>query len=202
EAHERGPVLRVIDVKASPGLKLSHRIQATLYTLILRHILDDWGLDRLRVDEEAGIWLAQAEAPERFDTRSICPPLETFLERELQPLLERPADQAPWHVYFRCESCPYFEHCRAEMTRTEDISRVPYLSAYAKQFLGTLDPPVGSLTDFERLLDDPRRVPVLDDCASLCGRSDRLQLQTRAMRTGAVQPHAGASLAMPKAENI
>ena len=35
-----GPVLRVIDVKASPGLKLSHRIQATLYTLILGHVLE------------------------------------------------------------------------------------------------------------------------------------------------------------------
>jgi len=128
EATESGPVLRVIDIKASQGLKLSHRIQATLYTLILGHVLEDWGDQRLRVDDPAGIWLAQADEPELFDTRSIRPPLENFLEHEVQPLLERPADQAPWHLYFRCESCPYFDHCRAEMTRTDNVSRLPYLS--------------------------------------------------------------------------
>ena len=37
------PRLRVIDVKASPGLKLSHRVHATLYTLILEHALVSWG---------------------------------------------------------------------------------------------------------------------------------------------------------------
>ena len=126
----------MVNIKASPGLKLSHRIQAALYTLILRHVMADWCRGDLRVDDSAGIWLAQADEPELFDTRSIRPPLEDFLEREVQPLLERPADQAPWHVYYRCEWCPYFEHCRAEMTRTDDISRLPYLSTYAKQFLG------------------------------------------------------------------
>ena len=123
EDSEDGPVLRIVNIKASPGLKLSHRIQAALYTLILRHVLEDWGDARNRVDDAAGIWLAQADEAELFDTRSIRPPLENFLEREVQPLLERPADQAPWHVYYRCEWCPYFEHCRAEMTRTDDISR-------------------------------------------------------------------------------
>ena len=146
-----GPVLRMVDIKASPGMKLSHRIQATLYTIILRHVLADWCRGDLRVDDSAGIWLAQADEAQLFDTRAIRPPLENFLEREVQPLLERPADQAPWHVYYRCEWCPYFDHCRAEMARTDDISRLPYLSTYAKQFLGTLEPPVRTLADLERI---------------------------------------------------
>jgi hypothetical protein len=202
ETSESGPVLRILDIKASPGLKLSHRIQATLYTLILRDVLADWGGDLTVVDDSAGIWLAQAEEAELFDTRSIRPPLENFLERELQPLLERPADEAPWHVYFRCEWCPYFGHCRAEMARTDNVSRLPYLSTYAKQFLGQLDPPVRTLAALEQVLEDPGRLPVLDDCASLRGRADRLRLQARAMRTGEVQVHAGATLAMPRGENI
>ena len=202
ENAEAGPVLRIIDIKASPGLKLSHRIQAALYTLILRHVMEDWGDARLRVDDSAGIWLAQADDSELFDTRSIRPPLENFLEREVQPLLAAPADQAPWHVYYRCEWCPFFEHCRAEMARTDDISRVPYLSTYAKQFLGSLDPPVRTLADFEQVLDDPKRLPVLNDCASLRGRADRLRLQARAMRDGQPRVHEGATLAMPRGENI
>ena len=183
-------------------MKLSHRIQSALYTLILGHVLADWCRGDLRVDDSAGIWLAQADAPELFDTRAIRPPLEDFLEREVQPLLERPADQAPWHVYYRCEWCPYFDHCRAEMARTDDISRIPYLSSYAKRFLGALEPPVQTLGDLETLLDDPARQPVLDDCASLRGRSDRLRLQVQAMRTGEVRVHEGATLTMPRGENI
>ncbi len=197
-----GPVLRVVDIKASPGLKLSHRIQATLYSLILRHVLADWCRGDLRVDDHAAIWLAQADAPALFDTRAIRPPLEDFLEREVQGLLERPADQAPWHVYYRCEWCPYFDHCRAEMATTDDISRVPYLSGYAKQFLHVLEPPVRTLADLEGLLDDPARRPSLDDCASLRGRSDRLRLQVESMRTGDVRVHPGATLAMPRGENV
>ena len=202
EESATGPVLRVVDIKASPGLKLSHRIQATLYTLILRHVLEDWGEERLRVDDAAAIWLAQADEPQPLDTRSIRPPLENFLEREVQPLLERPADQAPWHVYYRCEWCPYFDHCRAEMAGTDDISRLPYLSTYAKQFLGTLDPPVQTLADFERLLDDPQRVGLLDDCASLAGEPTASASRSRAMRKGDAQVHDGATLAMPRGENI
>jgi hypothetical protein len=197
-----GPVLRVVDIKASPGLKLSHRIQAALYTIILQHVLADWCRGDLRVDDSAGIWLAKADAPELFDTRAIRPPLEEFLEREVQPLLERPADEAPWHVYYRCEWCPYFPHCRAEMARTDDVSRLPYLSSYAKQFLGEQDPPVRTLGDLERVLDDPNRLPILDDCASLRGRSDRLRLQVQAMRSGEARVHPGASLAMPRGENV
>jgi hypothetical protein len=197
-----GPVLRVVDIKASPGLKLSHRIQAALYTIILQHVLADWCRGDLRLDDRAGIWLAKADAPELFDTRTIRPPLEDFLERELQPLLERPAAEAPWHVYFRCEWCPYFQHCRDEMARTDDVSRLPYLSSYAKHFLAEQDPPVRTLGDLERLIEDPARAPILDDCASLRGRADRLRLQVQAMRAGEARVHPGASLAMPRGENV
>ncbi len=202
EDSEDGPVLRIVNIKASPGLKLSHRIQAALYTLILRHVMEDWGKVRVWVDDSAGIWLAEADESERFDTRSIRPPLESFLEREVQPLLERPADQAPWHVYYRCEWCPFFEHCRAEMARKDDISRLPYLSTYAKQFLGSLEPPVRTLGEFEKVLDDPGRLPVLNNCASLRGRADRLRLQADAMRDGRARVHDGATLAMPRGENV
>jgi DNA replication ATP-dependent helicase Dna2 len=202
EDSETGPVLRIVDIKASPGLKLSHRIQAALYLIILRHVMEDWGNPRLHIDDAAGIWLAQADESELFDTRSIRPPLENFLEREVQPLLERPADEAPWHVYYRCEWCPFFEHCRAEMTLKDDISRLPYLSTYAKQYLRSLDPPVKTLAEFEKVLDDPKRLPVLNDCASLRGRADRLRLQVRSMRDGQTRVHDGATLAMPRMENI
>jgi len=194
--------LRVIDVKASPRSKLSHRIQAALYTLILRDLLLDWGIGDRAISDDGGVWLVNADEPETFDLRGILPPLETFLEKELAPLMARPAADARWHVWFRCEWCPYFEHCRDQMRSTDDVSRLPYLTVPAKRYLNGLNPPVRTIADFEALLADPARLPLLDDAASLRNKPDRLAAQVRALRTGEVQFHGGNSLAMPKGEHV
>jgi hypothetical protein len=60
-------VLRVIDIKASPGVKLSHRIQATVYSLVLECLLEEWGVRVVRMvralqngDAQAGLGVARA----------------------------------------------------------------------------------------------------------------------------------------------
>ena len=196
-----GPRLRVIDIKASPGLKISHRIQAALYTLLLEPLLIDWGLPHL-VDSTAGIWLGDADDAQTFDTRHIRPTLEAFLSGRLQNLLSSPAAEADWHFYFRCEWCTYFKHCREEMRRTDDVSRLPMLSSYAKKHLATLTPPVRSLSELEQLLADPARIPLLDGCSSLEGKAKRLEHQVLALRRGRMRAYGGASLALPRGENI
>lgn len=195
-------VLRVIDIKASPGVKLSHRIQATVYSLVLECLLEEWGVTDRTVGSDAGIWLAQQPEPEYFDLRSLKPPIEQFLAHELQPLLERSPDEAPWHVYFRCEWCEWFEHCRTEMRKQDSVSRVPYLTTHGKRFLETSDPPVRTLSDLAELLDDPQRTKSLDGCASLRGRASRLRSQVTALREKEVKPLGAASLAMPLYENV
>jgi DNA replication ATP-dependent helicase Dna2 len=201
EDESRDLRLRIIDVKASPGVKLSHRIQATMYTLILDHELQDWAVDRA-VSSEGGVWLAHAEDFTTFDVRSMRPPLATFLRDELEALMASPADQARWHLYFRCEWCQYFDHCRKEMHATNDVSRTPYLTIHGKRYLSELDPPVRTVTDFAALLEDPTRVPLLEDAASLRGRAERLREQTFALQEGGTRAYGGSSLGMPKAENV
>jgi DNA replication ATP-dependent helicase Dna2 len=194
--------LRVIDVKASPGVKLSHRIQATMYTLILDHVLREWGVDDRVVSPDGGVWLANAEHFTTFDVRSMRPPLETFLRDELQMLMAAPAAQARWHLYFRCEWCEYFDHCRGQMHATDDVSRTPYLTIHGKRYLAELDPPVRTVTDFALLLQDPARVSLLEDAASLRGRAERLIEQTSALQAGDTRTYGGSSLAMPVAEHV
>ncbi|HEY1189429.1 MAG TPA: AAA domain-containing protein [Gemmata sp.] len=196
-----GPRLRVVDVKASPGLKLAHRVQAALYTMLLEALVAEWGLP-VPVDTLAGIWLGETAEPELFDTRTVRPTLETFLAEQLQPLMAAPADAAGWHVFFRCEWCPYFEHCRDEMRRTDSVSRLPFLSTYAKRHLRALDPPAHTLADLRGLLADPARVPELERCASLKGKADRLRCQLDAFATDAHRAFGGGSLALPKGENV
>src|SRR5262249_29249587 len=87
---ERGPVLRVIDTSASRGLTLPHRPRAPLYGLTLDRVREPQPPARLLAADPRGIWPAQKEDPQCFDPRPTRPPLEYFLEQELQPLLERP----------------------------------------------------------------------------------------------------------------
>ncbi len=197
-----GLLLRVIDIKASPGVKLSHRIQATVYSLVLDALLEEWGVEDRSVSDDAGIWLAQHSEPEHFELRMLRPPIEQFLEHELQPLLAGPASEAPWHLYFRCEWCEWFDHCREEMRETDSVSRVPYLTTHAKRFLGDRDPPVKTLEDFNELLGNPERLAELDACASLRGKGDRLRTQVEALRNDEVRPFGGSSLVMPRLENV
>jgi DNA replication ATP-dependent helicase Dna2 len=100
---------RVIDVKASLGVKLTHRIQATFYCLLLQHCLEAWGPKDLEVSTQAGIWLANDDQPTLFDTRAMRPPLETFLEEHLQAVMLSPAEEARWHVYQRCGWCGFLD---------------------------------------------------------------------------------------------
>jgi DNA replication ATP-dependent helicase/nuclease Dna2 len=194
--------LRVIDMKASPGVKLSHRIQATVYSLILDSLVAEWGLNDRTVAEEGGIWLAKHNEPEYFELRSIRPPIEQFLEHELQPLMEQPAAEAPWHVYYRCEWCQYFEHCREEMLDTNSVSRVPYLSTHAKRYLESAKPPIRTIDEFGQLLSDPGRHGELDGSASLRGKGPRLSTQVDALQREQVNAQTGSSLAMPVLEHV
>jgi hypothetical protein len=198
---EGGLELRVIDVKASPGVKLSHRIQATVYTLILEQLLADWEFERA-ASAHAGVWIPDTDGPEVFELRSLRPPIELFLETDLLPLLDAPADQAPWHLYYRCEWCDYFQHCAQEMRATDSTSRVPYLSSHAKRFLADRQPPILTTADLEERLADPAWWPTLDDCASLRGRGERLAAHVNSLHDGAVSTLGGASLAMPRAEHV
>jgi DNA replication ATP-dependent helicase Dna2 len=194
--------LRVIDVKNSLGVKLSHRIQATFYGLILEHCLDSWAIEDADVSLRAGIWLGQAEEPDVFDTRGMRPPLETFLSEDLMPLMSAPPDAAAWHVQKRCEWCGYFEHCRTQMRAENGVSKIPFMTPHARHFLGELTPPIDTLEDFASLLDAGSRVGVLDDCASLRGEATDLRLQTEALQVGQAQVRGRASLAMPIRENV
>lgn len=194
-------LVRVVDVKASDAQKLSHRIQVGLYSLILAHVLDDAGLDaRLQVGDHGGVWLFEHDEPEWFSLTEILPPLETFLANDLTPLLQAPADQAFWHLTYRCEWCDYFEHCRSEAEADDDVSLVPYLSTYAKRHL--VEAGADTVTKLDRLLDRPDVADVLAGCASLEQRSDRWRVAVDALRSDTEIATGGASVAMPVGEQV
>lgn len=195
-----GLELRVIDLKATDELKLSHRIQVGIYTLLIGHVLEHEQLP-LRRSRNGGVWLYQSPEPEWFPLSSIVPPIETFLERDLTPLLTAPADEAFWHLYYRCEWCPYFAHCRAEAEATDDVSQVPYLSHFAKRHL-LEHTAVRTVSDLAALLQRDDADDFLRGSASLEGRGDQLARSVDALQTGAPQPTGAHSAAMPRRDGI
>ncbi|MDI6867241.1 bifunctional RecB family nuclease/DEAD/DEAH box helicase [Methanoculleus sp.] len=194
--------LQVIDIKASEELSISHRIQATLYALILDHALALLGLD-LRVDlDHAAIWLHGQTAPEPFDLHLNIRVVEEFLRHRLPEILSRQAPDLAWHLTSRCESCEFYPYCRAGAGRTASVSLIPGLSTAARRYLREAVPPIETLPDLAEFLNDPKAEPYLDGCGSLAGEREHLQAVVRALLSGEVVPLPARSHALPVHEDI
>jgi DNA replication ATP-dependent helicase Dna2 len=128
-ADEHGPArLRVIDVKASDALKASHRVQVTLYALLLREVLAAAKIP-LAVDlGEAAIWLSEQPAPEHFSLALTLGVVEDFLRDRVSAVLRAPRHEVAWHLFFRCEWCEFYTPCRDEADAVGSVSLLPYLS--------------------------------------------------------------------------
>jgi len=197
-----GRVLRVMDVKRGETLHLTHRVQVLLYTLELEAILWAQAIDGVRVDLKTGeVWLGSQTAPTEFDLTDLRPHLESFLRRDLMAILRSPPDEADWHVYFRCEWCDFFDHCREQMQRENDVSRISHLTSYGKQFLRN-EAKVATVTKLGEFLQHADADTVLSRCASLAGRGPRLERQVAALETEQPQTHGAASPSLSKGENI
>ncbi|WP_292366189.1 MULTISPECIES: bifunctional RecB family nuclease/DEAD/DEAH box helicase [unclassified Methanoculleus] len=198
--------LQIVDIKASEELSVSHRIQATLYVLILDHALDLLGLD-LRVDRNrAGIWLYGEDEPEPFGLHLNIRVIEDFLRHRLPGILAGPPGDVPWHLTSRCESCEFYPHCRTEAEASSSVSQIPGLSSVGRRYLreapwdGGVS--INTLSDLEAFLRDPESDRRLDNCGSLAGQGDRLRATVRALSTGEVVSLAATSLALPVYEDI
>jgi len=198
--------LSVIDIKASEDLSVSHRIQATLYAMILDHALALLEIDRPVNMNRAGIWLYGADEPEPFDLHLNIRVLEDFFRHRLPDILACPLRDIPWHITSRCESCEFYPHCRAEAEATASVSQIPGLSPAGRRYLRGVSPNPGSaintLPELARFLESPESDDHLNNCGSLAGQGDRLRATVRALQTGEVIKNAERSLALPVYEDI
>jgi hypothetical protein len=197
-----GRLLRVIDVKRGDALKLTHRVQILLYALELQAILDDAGITATRVDLEHGaVWLGKQPEPEVFALGAFRPHLERFLRRDLGRILSGEPEEAHWHLYSRCEWCEFFDHCRDEMRRTNDVSRLEQLTPYGKRHL-VEEAGVRTLPELGRFLKRADADEVLNRCASLAGQRHRLAVRVEALESEEPRLHGAVSPDLPQGENV
>ncbi|MBI1914815.1 MAG: hypothetical protein HYS12_08765 [Planctomycetes bacterium] len=196
-----GRLLRVLDVKRGEGLRLTHRVQILLYALELEALLEAEGIPNVRADvEQGGVWLGGQPAPEVFALGDFRPHLEKFLRDDLMDILAGEARDAEWHLYHRCEWCEFFDHCRDEMRRKNDVSRLVQLTPYGKRHLR--EEGVETLGELGRFLKRADADEVLSRCASLAGQRHRLQMRVEALERAEPQLHGSASTVLPQGENV
>lgn len=201
-----GPHLSVIDIKASEDLSVSHRVQATLYALILDHALRLLGIDLPVNLARAGIWLYGDDEPRPFDLHLNIRVIEDFFRHRLPVIFAGPPGDVPWHLTARCESCEYYACCRKEAEVSASVSQIPGLSSVGRRYLreAPWDPglSINTLPDLEEFLRDPENDRHLDNCGSFADQGDRLRATVRALRTGEVIALAARSPALPVYEDI
>lgn len=199
-------VLSVIDIKASEDISISHRIQTTLYAMILDHALDLLGIDRPVDMDQAWIWLHGADSPEPFDLHLNVRVIEDLFRYRLKGIFACPLADVPWHITSRCEYCEFYPHCRREAETSASISQIPGLSSIARRYLReapwSRGESINTLPDLERFLETPGSDRHLDNCGSLAGQGDGLRATVRALQTGDTIRKTARSLALPIFEDI
>ncbi|MEL7664151.1 MAG: AAA domain-containing protein [Methanosarcina mazei] len=205
--NERGDIcLQVIDVKASDQLSSSHRIQATLYALMLKDVLEKNDID-MQVDlKQAGIWLNGKDEPELFKLNFNTKIIEEFLHYRLPKILQSPLESVPWHVYNRCELCDFYQYCRNEAEERNSVSLVPYLSVSGRKYLREAEwdhqTSINSLSELEIFLNNQVSDDILNKCGSLRNKGDSLRNTVKALNEKEVIINNGTSLALPKNEDV
>src|SRR5205814_1729410 len=110
-------------------------------------------------------------------------------------ILQRAAGEAAWHLYYRCEWCEYFTHCRDEALRIDDLSRLATLSATGKRHLLQLG--VRTVSALGTFLQREDADTHLQSCASLAGEKHYLANRASALNGNTVVAHGAGAHALP-----
>jgi DNA replication ATP-dependent helicase Dna2 len=133
--------------------------------------------------------------------------LRTFFRDELQQALTTPWQKLEWHIDGRCRGCEYLgyprynfdpdpNHCYQEALRSDDVSRVPFISRGAKAALNQ-DHNIATVATLAQTIDTH---PAYDSHQTL--RATRTVVSGRAQalinEQTSIPPQAGTSAVMPR----
>lgn len=198
---DEGWMFRIIDIKSSEVMKISHRIQTALYALILSSVLKEHGINGKADLTKAGVWTYGMTAPQYTNIEQLVPHLEHFLSVELQEIVRKNIDDLFWHLDYRCEWCNFYDYCLEKAREESHISLLPYLSSHASRFIREQQLPQTIEAFFEFVQSEENRQTLMQS-ASLGSRTARLETQLKAIMNEEVIPYNSFATDMPKGENI
>jgi DNA replication ATP-dependent helicase Dna2 len=179
----RGPArFQVVDIKASGGARTSHFAQVAFYSLLLEELCRTEGIEAGLADPRWGrVWARDGRGPRRFALGAYRYHIERLLRETLPALLAGPAGESAWHVSPRCTGCGHLRGCRAEADRTDDLARVPGVTAAGKRALAAR-----GIRSVEGLLRQLHRPETFRGSGSLESQAPRLRQRVQALRYGKV----------------
>ncbi|MBA2937022.1 AAA family ATPase [Paenibacillus sp. CGMCC 1.16610] len=194
-------IFRIIDVKSSEALKISHKVQVVIYALMLNAILEEYKIDADVDLTHGGVWLYEQVEPEWFEMSFIFPHVEQFFSSTLTDVVEKQIDELAWHLDYRCEWCPFYDYCKEKAVESSHISLLPYLTRHGASFLREKGLPL-SLPEMVSFIQDKENRKLLSKSTSFRNRLLRLPAQLQAITEGRLISYGSFSAEMPKGENI
>ena len=156
-------VISIVDCKLASVMRLQHKAQITLYSHLLRCMVDEWHesglLSNAVADTEEGyLWNRGQQSENAFPLSSASVLLDLFFDEKLPETVvklselikngktgfssgESLADQLDVCVSQTCEWCENFIQCRDMLARKGSVSLIPYLSGYAQEHAKNIGAP-------------------------------------------------------------
>ena len=172
---EEAPEFHIVDIKATQRANYYHKIQIAYYSLMLDALLADIGIDGA-VAPRGEIWhLPAGAAPDTdeyevhtFEIESYRQLVLDFFRQRVPQLLQlefEGGDPTFFHIYFKCEQCPYLPHCQKSIASSKPVNERD-LSAVA-----------GFSHNSKRVMQEEVRVTTVGELAEL--PSDELRQRSR-----------------------
>ncbi len=157
-------IVSIVDCKLAAEMKLQHKAQISLYSALLRCMMEEWQeaglLEKTDADRKNGyLWNRGEEHENPFPLSSTKPLLDEFFTDRLPVIVgnlsrllkeERDhntsegaslLDDTDVCVSQTCEWCENFRQCRDNLQKKGSISLLPYLSGYAQDHVKKISAP-------------------------------------------------------------
>jgi predicted RecB family nuclease len=125
----------VVDIKWSRKGTLQHFAQVAFYALLLEEICRAEGIDGVAETRRGWIWTRGASRPRPFALAAYRHHVRELLREDLARVAACTPAEAAWHLMPVCAGCGFFDHCRAQADRDDDLSRVHGITPVARQVL-------------------------------------------------------------------
>jgi len=196
-ARDGTPRFGVVDIKWSRQGTLQHFAQVAFYSFVLEEICRQLGVPG-RVDTRRGwLWTRGSRGPRPFALGGYRHHVAAFLREELPRVAGTAPARASWHVGPGCAGCVFFEHCRAEADRTDDVCRVLGITPLAREELRGRG--VGTVASLQKA---EFRRDLYTGCHALESNAAVLKARVRALAFGKVFDVEGVSQRMASGESL
>ncbi len=224
-------VFSVIDIKNAKRMKLSHKVQVTLYVRLLKGAIDAYNMsqpdsEKIKAvvnDTEGYLWNGDQEQERPFALKETQYLLEDYFDTVIPAVVCKIQsgiangstmsikDNLDRCVGPQCEWCENCHQCLTELKNVGSTSVMPYLTKYAQEFANAAEAPQ-TVADLKTFVDDEDNREllacnrswdiILNDGATIEVQVESAPYDWNTIRSTAYKWKNRKSLTMPKWQDV